>query len=114
MKGGAIKRGYLGVGIQPVTDDIAVALGLPKDRGELIAARRAGRGRRRRPGSERATSSSKVNGQDVTPDQTLSLPRRQRAARARSVPLEVIRDGKPQTVTADGRHAPVRGAAGAH
>ena len=37
MKGGAIKRGYLGVGIQPVTDDIASALGLPKDRGELIA-----------------------------------------------------------------------------
>src|SRR3546814_17902236 len=37
MKGGKIERGYLGVGIQPVTDDIAAALGLPKNRGEIVA-----------------------------------------------------------------------------
>src|SRR3546814_1361646 len=36
MKGGKIERGYLGVGIQPVTDDIAAALGLPKNRGEIV------------------------------------------------------------------------------
>ncbi|PSJ19895.1 protease, partial [Halomonas sp. ND22Bw] len=32
MKGQKIQRGYLGVGIQPVNDDIAAALGLPKNR----------------------------------------------------------------------------------
>ena len=31
--GNKIKRGYLGVGIQPMTEDIAAGLGLPKDRG---------------------------------------------------------------------------------
>ncbi|RYD92714.1 MAG: trypsin-like serine protease, partial [Sphingomonadales bacterium] len=35
--GNKIKRGYLGVGIQPMTEDIATSLGLPKDRGEIVA-----------------------------------------------------------------------------
>ena len=78
MKGSKIARGYLGVGLQPLDDDIAASLGLPKDHGEIVrsvepgqAAAKAGiqAGRRR---------SSRVNGKDVTPDQTLSLSRRQR------------------------------------
>ncbi len=36
MKGQAIERGYLGISIQPVTDEIADSLGLPHDRGELV------------------------------------------------------------------------------
>src|SRR3546814_20056721 len=35
--GGSVKRGYLGVGIQPMTEDIAASLGLQKDRGEIVA-----------------------------------------------------------------------------
>ncbi len=39
MKGtGAVKRGYLGVQIQPVTGSIAEGLGLPKDHGEIVAS----------------------------------------------------------------------------
>src|SRR3546814_6914813 len=30
------QRGYLGVGIVPMTDDYAAAVGLPKDRGEIV------------------------------------------------------------------------------
>src|SRR3546814_10586524 len=33
-KGRPIKRGYLGVGIGPMSDDLAESLGLPKNRGE--------------------------------------------------------------------------------
>ncbi len=36
MKGQSVQRGYLGVGIQPVDENIAAALGLPKDQGEII------------------------------------------------------------------------------
>jgi serine protease Do len=35
---GEVRRGWLGVKIQSVTDDIAETLGLPEDRGALIAA----------------------------------------------------------------------------
>jgi serine protease Do len=44
MKGAAVSRGYLGVGIQPMTDDIANALGLAKNRGEIIARVEPGEG----------------------------------------------------------------------
>src|SRR3546814_17234401 len=35
-KGRSIKRGYLGVGIGPMSDDLAESLGLPKNRGEFV------------------------------------------------------------------------------
>ncbi len=98
MKGGAIKRGYLGVGIQPVDDDIASALGLPKDRGELIA--------RVEPGEAAAKAGVKagdvvlrVNGTEVTPDETLSrlVANVRPGQQAR---LDILRDGKPQTINA--------------
>ncbi|HEU0066054.1 MAG TPA: Do family serine endopeptidase [Sphingomonas sp.] len=98
MKGVAIKRGYLGVGIQAVDDDIAAALGLPKDRGELIsrvepgeAAAKAGL----RPGDVVV----RVNGTEVTPDTTLSRLIAG-VAPGQSARLDVIRDGRPQTINA--------------
>lgn len=36
IKGGKVQRGYLGIGRQPIDEDIAGTLGLPKDRGELV------------------------------------------------------------------------------
>src|SRR5207302_2032894 len=35
-KGQRPSRGYLGVGLQPVDEDLAPALGIPKDTGELV------------------------------------------------------------------------------
>jgi serine protease Do len=98
MKGGSIKRGYLGVGIQPVTDDIASALGLPKDRGELISRVEPGEAAAR-AGLRAGDVVVRVNGNEVTPDETLSrqIANVQPGQQAR---LEVLRDGKPQTISA--------------
>ena len=96
--GGRVKRGYLGVGIQPLTEDVAAGLGLPKDRGEIIT--------RVEPGFAAARAGIKqgdvivaVNGKEVTPDQTLSYTVANLPIGSR-VPIELIRDGKRQTVTA--------------
>src|SRR3546814_4546318 len=70
MKGGKIERGYLGVGIQPVTDDIAAALGLPKNRGEIVA-RVEPDGPASKAGLKQGDVIVRVNGQDVTPDQSI-------------------------------------------
>jgi len=96
--GGRVKRGYLGIGIQPVTEDIAASLGLPKDRGEIVARVEPGYPAAR-AGIKQGDVIVKVAGQDVTPDNTLSyiIANSQIGAR---VPIELIRDGRRQTVTA--------------
>jgi serine protease Do len=98
MKGGKVHRGYLGVGIQPVTDDIATSLGLPKNHGEIVA-RVEPNNAAARAGIRQGDVIVKVNNQDVTPDNTLSYIVANLPIGAR-VPLELIRDGKPMTVTA--------------
>jgi serine protease Do len=57
IKGQAIERGYLGVRIQPLSDDLAASLGLAKKRGEFIQSVEPGQARPR-PASRRATWSS--------------------------------------------------------
>src|SRR3546814_14361975 len=54
------QRGYLGIGIVPVSEDMAAALGLSKDRGEIVqrieegqAAAKAGRKDRKSGGEGR-------------------------------------------------------------
>ena len=98
MKGGTIKRGYLGVTIQAVTDDIATALGLPKNHGELISDVAAD-GPAAKAGLKRGDVIVKVNGQDVTPDQSLSFLVANLTPGTR-VPFDLIRDGKHMTLTA--------------
>jgi serine protease Do len=96
--GGRVKRGYLGVGIQPVTEDIAASLGLPKDRGEIVARVEPGYPAAR-AGIRQGDVIIRVANQEVTPDNTLSYIIANSAIGAR-VPIELIRDGKRQTVTA--------------
>ena len=98
MKGGTVKRGYLGVGIQPVTDDIAAALGLPRNQGEIIGSV-VSDGPAAKAGLKPGDVVTRVNGQEVTPDQTLSylVANVDPGATAR---LDVIRSGRPQTVSA--------------
>ncbi|MBN9636909.1 MAG: PDZ domain-containing protein, partial [Achromobacter sp.] len=95
MKGGTVKRGYLGVGIQPVTDDIAAALGLPQNAGEIIGRVEPG-GPAAKAGLRAGDVVTKVNGTAVTPDTTLSymIANVEPGATAR---LDIIRDGKPTT-----------------
>jgi serine protease Do len=98
IKGGKVQRGYLGIGRQPIDEDIAGTLGLPKDRGELVNRVEPG-GPGEKAGLKQGDVIVAVNGQEVNPEQTLPYL-------VANVPpggaakLSVIRDGKPMTVTA--------------
>lgn len=98
MKGERVHRGYLGVQIQPMDDSIAQSLKLPKDRGEIVARVEPGQPAAR-AGVQQGDVIVKVNGREVTPDNTLSymvagLPV------GSQVKLDVIRNSKPVTLTA--------------
>ncbi|MDB5681074.1 MAG: protease [Sphingomonas bacterium] len=98
MKGGKIQRGYLGVGRQPIDEDIAASLGLPKDRGELIGRVEPGQAADK-AGIKQGDVILAVNGKEVNPDETLSyqIANLSPGSTAR---LSVIRDGKPMTINA--------------
>lgn len=98
MKGGKVKRGYLGVQIQPIDDSVADALGLQKGRGELIASVEPGQGAEK-AGIHQGDVIVSVNNQPVTQDTTLSYLVANSPIGAR-VPIELLRDGKRMTVTA--------------
>jgi serine protease Do len=99
LKGGAaIKRGYLGVGIQPLDEGAADALGLPKDHGELVSRVEPNEGAAK-AGIKQGDIITKVNNREVNPDQTLSFIVAGLPVGSR-VPIEVLRDGKRQTLVA--------------
>jgi serine protease Do len=96
--GQAIERGYLGVRIQSLSDDLAASLGLPKNRGEFIQSVEPGQGAARAgilPGDVVVA----VDGKEVTPDQTLSFIVANTAPGKR-IPIDLVRDGKRITVNA--------------
>jgi serine protease Do len=96
MKGQRPQRGYLGVGLQPVDEDLAPALGIPKDTGELVRTIVAD-GPAARAGLQQGDVIVKVNGQQVTPDQTVSYLVANSQVGSR-IPIEIIRNGKRGTV----------------
>jgi serine protease Do len=98
MKGGRVKRGYLGVAIQQITDDMASALNLPKNHGEIVGRVEPGYAAAK-AGIQSGDVIVKVNNQDVTPDNSLSyivanLPI------GSKVPIELYRRGQKVTVVA--------------
>jgi serine protease Do len=98
MRGQLPQRGYLGVGLQPLDDDsIAAALGLPKGGGELVRSIVPG-GAAARAGIHQGDVIVRVNGQQVTPDQTVSFLVANTTVNSR-VPIELIRNGKRMTVS---------------
>src|SRR4051794_21759310 len=92
MRGQRPSRGYLGVSLQPVDEDLAPALGIPKDTGELVRSTVPG-APGARAGLVQGDVIVKVNGQQVTPDQTVSYLVANTAVGSR-VPLEIIRGGR--------------------
>ena len=96
--GETIERGYLGISIQPLGDDLAESLGLPKNRGEFVQAVEPGQAAAR-AGLKAGDVVVRVDGKDVTPDQTLSFIVANEPPGTR-IQIELIRDGKRQTVTA--------------
>lgn len=96
--GGKVKRGYLGVQIQQMSPAIAASLGLPKDRGEIVAGVES-RGPAQSAGVQQGDVVIRVAGQEVTPDTTLSYIVANTPV-GTSVPIEVVRDGKRLTLNA--------------
>ena len=95
---GTVKRGYLGVAIQPLSTDIASSLGLPKDKGEIVASVESS-GPAARAGIKQGDVIVKINGSDVTYDNTLSYVVANTPIGS-TVPIELIRDGSRRTVSA--------------
>ena len=91
-----IERGYLGVQITPVSEDIADSLGIPQNRGEFIGAVQPGEPADR-AGLRAGDIVTKINGQDVTPDQTLSFLVAN-IAPGTTIPVELIRDGETRRI----------------
>lgn len=97
-EGNEIERGYLGVSLEPMNDDLADSLGLERNRGEIVQivqddspAGRAGL----RPGDVIVS----VNGTEVTADQTVSFIVAN-IAPGDSVPVEILREGRSVNVNA--------------
>src|SRR5206468_1610785 len=97
MKGQRPSRGYLGASLQPVDEDLAPSLGIPKDSGEIVRSLVPGA-----PGAiaglQQGDVIVKVGGQQVTPDQTVSYLIANSPVGSR-IPLEIIRGGRRATVT---------------
>lgn len=97
-QGKAIERGYLGVRIQSLTEDLAASLGLAHNKGEFVQAVEPGEAAAKagiQPGDVVVT----VGGKEVTRDQTLSYLVANLDPGTR-VPIELIRNGRRMTVTA--------------
>ena len=98
IKGEAIERGYLGVRIQPLNDDLADSLGLERNKGEFIQAVEPD-GAAAKAGIKAGDVIVKVDGKEVSKDQTLSYLIANIEPGSR-VPVELIRNGRKTTVTA--------------
>jgi serine protease Do len=96
MKGQRPVRGYLGVGLQPVDEDLAPSLGLPKDSGEIIRTVVAN-GPGAKAGLQQGDVIVKVNGQQVNSNDTVSYLLANSPVGQR-IPLEIVRSGKRATV----------------
>ncbi len=98
-EGREIERGYLGVNLQPVDDDLADSLGLERNRGEIVQivtddspAERAGL----RAGDIIVG----VNNREVSPEQTVSFLVAN-IAPGETIPVEVLRDGRRITINTE-------------
>ena len=96
VRGVAIERGYLGVQIQPVTEDVASSLGLERNRGEIVQMVQPGEPAAR-SGVEAGDIVLSVDGNEVTPDQTLSYLVAN-IEPGTTIPLDIIRDGQRRRV----------------
>lgn len=92
------QRGYLGIGLLPLDESSAAALGISKDRGELVRSVVPGQPAER-AGLQQGDVILSVGGRAVTPDETASFLIANVTPGTR-VPIEIIRDGRRQTLNA--------------
>ena len=96
--GEEIERGFLGVSIQPVDEDLAASLGLPKNQGEFVQLVQPD-GAADEAGIRAGDIVTKVDGKAVTQDQTLSYLVAN-VKPGETIPIELYREGKRRTVEA--------------
>ena len=97
-KGVRPERGYLGISIRPVSEEVADALGLEKNRGEFVA-RVVSDEAADKAGLKEGDIVLRVNDREVTPDETLSYIVANIKPGTR-IPLDILREGKPMKLTA--------------
>ena len=96
--GQSIERGFLGVRVQQINEDLADSLGIPHNRGEFVQAVEPGKGAAL-AGLQPGDVVLKVAGREVTPQQSLSFIVANTAPGTR-IPIELLREGRRMTVTA--------------
>jgi serine protease Do len=96
LKNGKVARGYLGVMIQPVTPEIAIAFNLPDARGALVGEV-APDGPAAKAGLAQGDVITELNGQRVDDSRELRLKISQLAPGS-SVNLKLLRDGNSREV----------------
>jgi serine protease Do len=97
-KGVRPERGYLGISIRPVSEEVADALGLEKNRGEVVA-RVVSEEPADKAGLKENDIVLRVNDREVTPEATLSYIVANIKPGTR-IPLDILREGKPMRLTA--------------
>jgi serine protease Do len=96
IRGEEIVRGYIGVRIQPMNDDLAAALGVPANRGEFIQSVQPGEPAEQ-AGLQTGDVVLTVDGKEVTREQTLSYIVAN-IEPGRRINLEVLREGQRRTI----------------
>ncbi len=96
MKGQSVARGYLGLAPQPITEDIAAALGIQKDRGTLVSSVTPGEPAAR-AGIRVGDVILAINGKDITAQQSLTYLVGLEPPGSK-VTLDILRDGRRQQV----------------
>ena len=94
---GTVRRGMLGVTIQPVTSDIARSLGLDNVRGALVNGVQPD-SPAARAGLRRGDVITRVNGEEVRDGNELRN-RVAQVAPGTKLPLDIVRGGTPQAMT---------------
>jgi Do/DeqQ family serine protease len=93
IKKGSVSRGWLGVSIQPVTDDIAQSFGLKKARGALVSDIMAG-SPAEKAGIRQGDVITRFAGKEIRDARQLQLVVADTPI-GQKVDVEVFRDGKP-------------------
>ncbi|HLA09693.1 MAG TPA: DegQ family serine endoprotease [Pyrinomonadaceae bacterium] len=96
LKTGRVRRGMIGVNIQPVTADVAASLSLPVARGAIVSAVQPG-GPGERAGIRRGDVITAVNGQQITDHNNLRNVVASTAP-GTNVMVTVLREGREQRI----------------